>query len=163
VLLPTIPAVLAMDQLSKHLIRINLTPGQSWPTDGLLRLTHATNSGSAFGLFTGQTPILIVASLVAIAFLVYFYRTRALPSLWLRFAIGLHLGGAFGNLIDRLRAGEVVDFIDLGWWPIFNLADSSIVVGMILLIGVLVLGDDRREPPGQTESRDLSDAGSLNR
>ena len=64
-----------------------------------------------------------------------------MPSPLLRLAIGLQLGGAFGNLIDRLRTGAVVDFIDVGWWPIFNIADSSIVVGMTVLIAVLLLGD----------------------
>ena len=71
---------------------------------------------------------------LAIGFLYYFYRTQALPSRLLRLAIGLQLGGAFGNLVDRLRAGAVVDFIDVGAWPVFNLADSAIVVGMIGLM-----------------------------
>jgi signal peptidase II len=89
--------------------------------------------------------LLIVASAFAIGFLVYFYRTHAMPRRLLRFAIGLQLGGAFGNLFDRVRDGAVVDFIDVGPWPIFNLADSSIVVGMAILIGVLVLADEGSE------------------
>ena len=83
--------------------------------------TPAPHSAS----FPNQTTLLIVVSLVAIGFLFYFYRAHAMPSLVLRFAIGLQLGGAFGNLIDRVLNGEVVDFIDVGPWPIFNLADSS--------------------------------------
>lgn len=143
VLLLTVPAVLGVDQLSKHLVRANLRLGESWPADGLFRLTHGTNSGSAFGLFPNQTAILILASVMAIGFLIYFYRRHALPRPLLRFAIGLQLGGALGNLIDRLRVGNVVDFIDLGPWPIFNLADSCIVVGMSLLIASLLFGDAR--------------------
>ena len=139
-LLLTVLVVLLADQISKYLVKTNLGLGVSWPENGLLRLTHGTNSGSAFGLFADQTPILIVASVIAIGFLVYFYKAYMLPSPMLRFAIGLLLGGAIGNLVDRLRAGTVVDFIDFGWWPIFNLADSSIVVGMVLLIGLLILG-----------------------
>ena len=138
VLLLTIPAVLAIDQLSKYLVRTNLYLGESWPSEGPLRLTHGTNTGTAFGLFPNQTFILVLASFIAIGFLIYFYRTHAMPRPLLRFAIGLQLGGAFGNLIDRLRVGAVVDFIDVGPWPIFNLADSSIVVGMALLVGVLL-------------------------
>ena len=141
VLLLAIVAVLAVDQLSKYLVRANMRLGESWPSDGLFRLTHGTNTGSAFGLLPNQTVLLTVASVAAIGFLVYFYRVYAMPRPLLRLAIGLQLGGALGNLIDRLRAGEVVDFIDVGAWPIFNLADSSIVVGMTMLFGILLLGD----------------------
>lgn len=141
VVLVTVPAVLAIDQVSKYLIRTNLYRGESWPESGLFRLTYGTNTGAAFGMFTNFTPLLIVASLFAIGFLIYFYRTHAFPHPLLRLAIGLILGGAVGNLIDRVRAGTVVDFIDVGPWPIFNLADSSIVVGITLLIGILLLTD----------------------
>ena len=141
VLLLAVSGVLAVDQLTKYLVRTNMRLGESWPSEGLFRLTHGTNSGSAFGLFPNQTVLLAVASVVAIGFLVYFYRAHAMPRALLRFAIGLQLGGALGNLIDRLRTGAVVDFIDVGAWPIFNLADSSIVVGMALLVGILLLGD----------------------
>ena len=162
VLLPTIPAVLVLDQLSKYLIRVNMELGESWPAAGLLRLTYGTNTGSAFGLFPNQTLILIVASVIAIGFLVYFYRTYALPKPLLRFAIGLQLGGAIGNLIDRLRAGEVVDFIDVGRWPIFNLADSAIVIGMTLLVGILFLGSPR-SPSAPKWPEELSDSDSAGR
>ena len=138
VLLATAPAVLAVDQLTKYLVRTNLFLGKSWPDEGFFRLTHGTNSGSAFGLFSAQTPLLIVASLVAIGFLIYFYRTHALPNPLLRFAIGMILGGAVGNLIDRLRFGAVADFLDVhafGYhWPAFNAADSAITVGAIVVI-----------------------------
>ena len=151
-LLTTVPAVLVLDQLSKYLIRSNLTLGDSWPDRGFFRLTHGTNSGSAFGLFPNQTLLLIVASLVAIGFLYYFYRTQALPRPLLRLAIGLQLGGAVGNLIDRLRAGTVVDFLDVGPWPIFNLADSSIVVGMALLVGLLAFNTGVARSPGEDQA-----------
>jgi len=162
VLLLTAPAVLVVDQLTKYLVRANLALGESWPAEGIVRLTHGTNTGTAFGLFPNQTAVLIVASFIAIGFLVYFYRTHALPKPILRFAIGLQLGGAFGNLLDRLRTGAVVDFIDVGWWPIFNLADSSIVTGMAILIGVLLLGDIRQrsaargQPDGPAKPEDAS-------
>ena len=150
-LLPsTVVTVLIADQLSKYLIKANLPLNQSWPEEGVFRFTHGTNTGTAFGLFPNQTVFLIVASIFAIGFLYYFYRTQALPSRILRLAIGLQLGGAFGNLTDRLRAGSVVDFIDVGWWPIFNLADSSIVIGISLLIAAVLLRKDvqpeRRHP-----------------
>ena len=133
------PAVFAVDQLTKLFVRNNFELGESWPATGFLRLTYGTNTGTAFGLFPNQTLVLILASIVAIGFLVYFYRAHALNQPLLRTAIGMQLGGALGNLVDRLRTGAVVDFIDVGPWPIFNIADSCIVVGMIVLVSVLVL------------------------
>ncbi len=88
----------------------------------------------------------IVASVIAIGFLIYFYRTYSPPSTLLRLAIGLQLGGAIGNLTDRLRLGAVVDFVDVGPWPIFNVADSSIVLGMALLVMILSSGKTRPDP-----------------
>ena len=146
------PAAFAVDQLTKLLVRNNFELGESWPATGFLRLTYGTNTGTAFGLFPNQTLVLILASFVAIGFLVYFYRAHAPNKPLLRAAIGMQLGGALGNLVDRLWAGAVVDFIDVGPWPIFNVADSCIVVGMIVLVSVLVLAgrDERREGAGDS-------------
>ena len=152
-LLPTIFVVLLVDQVSKYLIKTNLPLYESWPEEGIFRLTHGTNTGTAFGLFPNQTILLIVASLFAIGFLYYFYRTQALPSRLLRLAIGLQLGGAFGNLIDRIRTGAVVDFIDVGWWPVFNLADSSIVIGITLLVGSIIFGNGVQSGHSRSSSR----------
>ena len=163
ILLLTVPVVLSIDQLSKFLVRANLRLGESWPSEGLFRLTHGTNTGSAFGLFPNQTLILIVASVFAIGFLVYFYRSHALPRPLLRFAIALQLGGALGNLIDRLNAGAVVDFIDVGKWPIFNLADSSIVIGLVLLCWVLLARDSKPSSPGGHEPGSPGGDGSVGR
>ncbi len=160
VVIPTVAAVIGLDQLTKYLITVFLPFRQSWPAEGFLRLTHATNSGTAFGLLPNQTVFLIGASIVAIGFLLYFYRTQALTNPTLRLAIGLQLGGAFGNLIDRLRSGSVVDFIDVGPWPIFNLADSSIVVGVAILISTLVLNVEKSQPtPSDPEASDPEDSG----
>ena len=145
ILLGTVGGAFILDQVSKRIITSWLDLGESWPSEGFFRITYGTNSGTAFGLFPDQTTLLIVVSLIAIGFLVYFYRVHAMPSLLLRFAIGLQLGGAFGNLIDRVLNGEVVDFIDVGPWPIFNLADSSIVVGIFILMAVFVLTKDSSE------------------
>ena len=152
------PAAFALDQITKLFVRSNFQLGESWPATGFFRLTYGTNTGTAFGLFPDQTLALILASLVAIGFLIYFYRAHGLNRPLLRAAIGLQLGGAVGNLVDRLRTGAVVDFIDVGPWPIFNVADSCIVVGMIVLVSVLVLAerDGRKKRPevsaGESES-----------
>ena len=145
-LLLTIAVVFAADQFTKLLVNRYLALYESWPSEGFVRLTHGLNTGTAFGLLPDQTTVLIVASLLAIGFLYYFYRTQALPMRLLRLGIGLQLGGAFGNLIDRLRNGAVVDFIDVGPWPIFNLADSSIVIGIAIIVGVTMLTKDESRP-----------------
>jgi signal peptidase II len=135
----TFAVILVADQITKAIVRATLELGESWPATGLFRFTHVSNTGGAFGRFQDQTIILTIASVVAIGFIIYFYRNQT-QSKWItRLTIGLLLGGAFGNLIDRLLAGKVTDFFDVGWWPIFNIADSSIVVGMTLLIATLLL------------------------
>ena len=152
ILVVTIVVVLIADQLTKFAVKGTLRLGESWPSDGLIRVTHGANTGTAFGLLPNQTLFLIFASIIAIGFLVYFYRAYALPRPILRLAIGLQLGGAFGNLFDRVAFGSVTDFIDVGWWPIFNIADSSICVGMTTLIVVLLLFDRKpaEEPALET-------------
>ena len=138
----TFLGILTLDQVTKVLVSSNLRLGESWPADGWVRITYGTNSGSAFGFFPNQTVLLLVLSILAIGFLVYFYRTQ-LPSLPVfRVAIGLQLGGAFGNLIDRIRLGSVVDFVDVGPWPIFNVADSSVLIGIGVLAFMIILGGD---------------------
>ena len=129
--------IVTADQLSKTWIRTNLAVGQSIPEVGFLRLTHVTNTGSAFGLFQGQTFLLAIVALVSVVVLLLyallFYRRFPFLDNWLTWVgLSLILGGTVGNLIDRLRLGYVTDFIDFGFWPAFNLADSAVVVGVII-------------------------------
>ena len=147
-------ATLAADQVTKYLVRENMAIGESWPREGFFRLTHGTNTGSAFGLFQDQTTILTIASLFAIGFIIYFYRSHSDRTWITRVTVGLLLGGAVGNLIDRVVAGRVTDFIDVGPWPIFNLADSSITVGITLLIASLALTGGK---PEEVESSDSNE------
>ncbi len=149
-------AALVADQATKFLVRENMAIGESWPAEGFFRLTHGTNTGSAFGLFQDQTTILTIASVFAIGFIVYFYRSHSDRSWITKFTVGLLLGGAVGNLIDRLVAGKVTDFIDVGPWPIFNLADSSITVGITLLIASLVLTGGKPEESSAPEEVESS-------
>ena len=149
--------VLALDQVTKLVVITYLNLGQSWPLEGAFRFTYATNTGSAFSLFQDRTLFLIVASFIAILFLLYFYKIQSKPGLVLRLAIGLQLGGAFGNLIDRIWRGAVIDFLDVGWWPIFNVADSSVVVGMVALVYVLLTGKGRDKTLDMTAELDSSD------
>jgi signal peptidase II len=144
-LLTILITAFAADQISKTLIVRWLRLGESSPDDGFFRFTYARNTGTAFGLFQDQAMILTIVSFVAVVAIIYFYR-NAITSPLLRAALGLQLGGAFGNLLDRIRLGYVVDFIDVGPWPIFNLADSSIVVGIAIL--AWHLGFRRDTEPG---------------
>jgi len=129
--------VVAADQLSKLWVRSNLAIGESLFEVGIFSLTHLHNTGAAFGLFQGQSfPLTIVAIISAIALLFYalfIYRLSPLLDNRLsKIALGLVLGGTVGNLIDRLRFGGVADFIKVGFWPTFNIADSALTVGVIL-------------------------------
>lgn len=156
ILLLTIPSVFILDQATKFAVKGTMRLGESWPAEGLVRITHGANTGTAFGLLPNQTLFLIFASIIAIGFLIYFYRAYALPRPILRLAIGLQLGGAFGNLFDRVAFGAVTDFIDVGWWPIFNIADSSICVGMATLIVMLLLFD-RKDTGADMDGQDEQD------
>ena len=108
---------------------------------GIFQIVHGTNTGSAFGLFAGFTNLLIVASVLGIGAVLYYFHRQGSRVITLRIALGLIVGGAVGNLFDRVRAGEVVDFISVGWWPSFNIADSAISVGMFLLIFTMLFGE----------------------
>ena len=131
--------IVAADQLSKMWIRANLAIGQSLFEAGFFRITHVHNTGAAFGLFRGQSASLTVVAFVGIgvllfyAFLVY-RRLPLLDNMLNRLALGLVFGGTIGNLIDRLRFGYVTDFIDFGFWPAFNIADSAITIGVIIFV-----------------------------
>ena len=130
--------VVAADQLSKFWIRSNLAMGESVFEVGFFRLTHIHNTGAAFGLFQGQSfPLTIIASVGVAALLLYalffHHRFPFLDNRLGNLALGLVLGGTVGNLIDRIRFGYVTDFIDFNFWPAFNIADSAIVVGIIIL------------------------------
>ena len=161
--LPWVVFLLAVsgDQLTKWLTIENLARGESWPADGFFRVTHAWNTGTAFSLFQGQGDILTWVSLGAVAILAWIYRSIDNPPWVLRAAFGLQLGGAIGNLIDRFRLGHVTDFIDVGPWPIFNIADSSIVIGIGLMIYyfwfVEGASKQEREPTDVPEERKDSD------
>lgn len=141
-------AVIAADQLTKSLAVAALGPVPGTKVRPLvgdwLNLVYGQNTGIAFGLFQNLPQLFTVTSILITAGTVYAY-VYHLPnrSPWVQVAMGLIVGGAVGNILDRLRHGYVVDFIQVGWWPVFNLADSAISVGVTMLAGYLVfVGDD---------------------
>jgi signal peptidase II len=130
--------VLVIDQLTKSLIIRSMSLFSSFPEEGILRLTYVVNSGSAFGLFQGMNSILIIVSLIGVVGIIWSYYIYALNNSFLQVALALLLGGAFGNLADRIFRGAVVDFIDVRLYesihfPAFNIADSSLSAGLFLL------------------------------
>ena len=130
--------VIAIDQVSKFFIKANMTWGQSIPDEGFFRITYSTNEGMVFGLFANQTFLITLTAIVGIAAIIIYSRYTMFNHVLVRVALGLMLGGSVGNLIDRIRLGEVTDFIDVGAWPVFNLADSAAVVGVVLIIYYLL-------------------------
>jgi signal peptidase II len=131
--------VIAVDRITKHIVRGHIGYTQSRTViPGVLRLVHYRNTGVAFDFLSGAGPVvIIVEGLALLALLVYFARHPTKRGLWI--PTGLLVGGALGNLLDRLIDGSVTDFIKFPDWPAFNAADISITVGVITLLIVLEL------------------------
>ena len=125
--------IFVSDQFTKYIVRELLPYRSSFPEQGFFRFTHTHNTGSAFGVLQGQNSPLIFVAIIGITVLLIIYFTQPKPNKWLSLSIGLQIGGAVGNLVDRLHQGWVTDFLDVGPWPIFNIADSAIVIGLTLL------------------------------
>jgi len=129
--------VFALDALSKALVLLHIEEGESVRLiQGVLYLTHTTNTGGAFGLSTGTPWLFGLVSMAVVVFIIL--NARQVTSGWKAIALGLVLGGAAGNLVNRLSggldlSGKVVDFIDVRVWPVFNVADSAVVIGAVML------------------------------
>jgi signal peptidase II len=128
--------VLALDQASKALVRADVTPGEVNELLPFLSIVHVHNRGVAFGaLGGGGAPVLLVTCAALALLIWYFVRHRGQPMLWL--PTGLLLGGAVGNIVDRIHQGHVTDFVKLPSWPAFNVADIAITLGVVALVIVL--------------------------
>ena len=144
--------VFATDRITKAWVTENIPLGTARPVVGdYVRIVHAQNTGAAFGLLPERTTLLSVLSVVAVLAIVYYYRQIASNSALVSATLGMQLGGAFGNLLDRITQGYVVDFVDVGvgdvrFWA-FNVADSSIVVGIILVTAALWYEEHRAGRP----------------
>ena len=131
--------VVALDQLSKLWITAHLKLGESLPLTDRLSLTYVGNTGSAFGLLANQAFLLIIIGIAGLLVIVLFLRYLSVATTLSMVSIGLILGGAMGNLTDRLRFGYVTDFVDFRlWsnfhWPAFNIADAALTVGILMLL-----------------------------
>ncbi len=125
--------VLAVDQLLKSKISSLLFPGESYPViKKFLYITVVHNKGAAFGLFKRGTNAFVFITTAAILFIVYYLPRLKKEAIFGRLGLAFILGGAVSNLIDRVRLGYVVDYLDLRFWPVFNIADAAITVGAVL-------------------------------
>lgn len=135
-----------LDQATKTLVVRNLALGESWaPFPALASIftfTHTTNTGAAFGLLPDASWLFVIIAVVVISAIVFYYDHLPTDHVMVRVALGLMLGGALGNLTDRLTRGSVVDFLDFKVWPVFNVADSSIFIGVAIL-AFFLMQDDR--------------------
>jgi signal peptidase II len=134
-------AAVAADQVTKQLVARTLALGDSVELAGPFSIHHVHNSGIAFGLFSSATSIVIALTGIAVGCLVLFFARSGRRHPLLPVALGLVLGGSVSNLLDRVRLGYVTDFLDLAYWPSFNLADTFIVVGVGLLFLSFVAAD----------------------
>jgi signal peptidase II len=146
-------AALLADQLTKQLVASTLSLDEEVHLVGPFSIHHVQNSGIAFGLFASATAAVIVLTTFAVGWMLFFFARSGARHPVLPAALGLLIGGSVSNLVDRVRLGHVTDFLDLRFWPAFNLADSFIVIGVGILLGALVAAD--RDP---RRSRRVGDA-----
>jgi signal peptidase II len=148
ILVATAAVVFLADQVTKALVVANVGLGEEIELlGGIVQIWNVRNRGAAFSLFQGEIALFLAVTVLALAMIVYFHRSLRDRSLWLQALLGVILGGTLGNLVDRLRHGYVTDFVSVGIgeirWPTFNVADSSIVVGIGLLVLYLAWADRR--------------------
>ncbi|MCD6358439.1 MAG: signal peptidase II [Dehalococcoidia bacterium] len=158
VLITTTIVLVILDQFSKLWVRTNIIPGSFIPDEGFIRLTYTTNTGAVFGIFPNQTLALAIASSLTIVLIIFLRKYLSLHHFMTDLSFGLLLGGAIGNLIDRLWLHRVTDFIAIQlWhdflWPPFNLADSGVVLGIIILIYSIITTNKNTQEFEQVEPK----------
>jgi len=157
-LFATAGILVALDQWTKNLVRNNISPGNTWLPEGwehlstYFRVVHWHNTGAAFGMFQDLSSVFTALAFVVVAAIIWFYREIEPVDSFLRLALAMQMGGALGNLTDRLLFdGIVTDWISVGNFAVFNVADASITVGTgVMLIGVWIM--EKREKQAKVES-----------
>jgi signal peptidase II len=147
--------IIALDQISKHLIRSHLPLGQTYRVTDFFNLFHVINKGGAFSVFYGNVGFLAAVSLAVVAFLIVYERRKPSLPIGQAVCLGILLGGTVGNLVDRLVFGEVTDFLDVYvgtyHWPTFNVADIAINLGVVSLLILQVLQPTTPVVPSREE------------
>ena len=136
--------VVAADQFTKWLIRQTVEQGSAWPADWPVKIVHITNSGAAFGMLQGAGPLLVVASVIGLGAIALYLFNPEFAHPLTQAGLALMFGGAVGNLIDRVRSGEVVDFVKFPHFWAFNVADSSITIGVLLLAWAMLMEGEKK-------------------
>jgi signal peptidase II len=166
--------IVALDQWTKSLVRANIPMGGVWLPESwewlhpYARIVHWYNTGAAFGMFKDGSMVFTVLAFIVIGLILYYYPQVEQADWSLRIAMSMQLGGATGNLIDCLTIGHVTDFISVGKFPVFNVADASITVGAgVLFLGIILMERAERKkkqetveqdsPPGETPSEVTSE------
>ena len=145
-------AIILLDQVSKYIIRANLAIGEIYHPElwitAFARIVHWQNTGAAFGMFQSLGTVFMILSMIVSAAIIYYFPQVPREDKLIRLAMAMLLGGAVGNLIDRLNLGYVVDFVSIGEFPVFNVADASISLGVVVLfIGMWM--QEREKKAGQ--------------
>lgn len=142
--------IFVLDQGIKWLVIRYMEIGQSIPlVDNVFHLTYVQNPGAAFGMLPYKTVFFVVVTVLVVAGIALYYRKIPPDRRWLRAGLILQVGGALGNMVDRLRFGRVIDYLDFRVWPVFNLADIAIVTGVGLLILEMVRGEEAQQAKGE--------------
>lgn len=136
--------IAAADQLIK-LAAQHFLAGRSIPLLGPLKLTYIQNTGAAFSIFTGFSNYLAIIGVIVVLLIIYFQRQPAARDFWLQTGLALVLGGSLGNLVDRICRGYVIDYLDLTYWPVFNLADMMIDLGVLLIVVKYLFKGDQKD------------------
>jgi signal peptidase II len=131
------------DQVTKHIVSSQLALDDEVHVIGSFSIHHVQNSGIAFGLFAGATPVVTALTALAVGWMLVFFARSGTRHPVLPIALGLLIGGSTSNLVDRVRLGHVTDFLDFRYWPAFNLADSFIVVGVAILFAAVLFDGAR--------------------
>jgi signal peptidase II len=147
-------AAVIADQVTKHVVTGTLPLDHAVHVAGPLSIHHVQNSGIAFGLFSSATAAVIGLTAIAVGWMLFFFARSGARHPVLPVALGLVIGGSVSNLLDRVRLGYVTDFLDLRYWPSFNLADSFIVIGVGILLTALIASE--REPRRARHARDAA-------
>lgn len=152
--------IIILDQVTKAVVRAYIPFGGRWmPLEWLapyFRFVHWENTGAAFGLFQGGGIIFAILAVIVTAFIIIYYPQIPKDEKLMRVAISMQLGGAIGNLIDRIVFGPVTDFISVGSFPVFNIADSSITVGVGIMILALWLAERRERKTEESSDSENS-------
>ena len=149
-------AAVGADQLTKQVVARTLVLGEEVEIAGPFAIHHVQNSGIAFGLFSQATSVVIVLTALAVAWMLVFFARSGQRHPILPVALGFVIGGSVANLVDRVRLGHVTDFLDVRYWPAFNLADTFIVVGVAILFAALAGADRRSQRPRPLGNSPLS-------